>query len=504
MSDRISKPDMVRKLIQKWSAYYTKSFYLKSVTILEGEPLRGIKDSSLSFRFPVTVICGTNGAGKTTFLSLSILGFHAIQPPQISSKNIKYYDFSYFYPPTARDKHKQGICIKWEYTNEKTESLSKGHQRWMRYIKKGGYPRRPERGTEFIGISRSVPPFEKSNYKNYFANKLKYKEHNHTDELRHYLSNVISKPYYGLSKLTYKNSSGAHKVHSFNNTHTSFNAGAGEDCLSTIFDVLLSCPEGSLVAIEEIEIGLHPSILPNLVDAILEITLKRNLQVLITSHSPEFLRACPKEALVLAERYGDKVEFSNEPNVEYAIRRIGGSHHHSLSIVCEDKCSEKIISNALPNPLRSICLVAFYGGKDELIKKAEVIRKHSPSQKIAIVWDGAVPVSFIEEANKQEFIGCKLPGNDEPEIYFVTKLKTDAGKSFLKERYKLTDPELNELCDRLVSASDPHDIPYLLASCLNMNGQEDSIIDAIAGFIATTYHQEFNELTEIIRNAIDT
>lgn len=501
MSKRLSRPDCVRKLTGLWTNTYSNEKYLHSVSIIESVSLRGVRSSSLNLEFPVSVICGANGTGKTTFMSLAVLGFHAIQPPLVPFRNIDYFDFNYFFRSSAKDSHDSGIQVRWDYTDGSSDWIEKGQQRWLRYIKNNGEPRRPLRGTEFIGISRITPAFEKKNYHNYFANKDSFKEQDHGQELKKYLSRVMSKPYSAVTELTYSNASGTHAVQTYNKTHTSFNAGAGEECLSHIIGTLLKCHEGSFVAIEEIEIGLHPSTLPILVDVILEIALNRKLQVIITSHSSEFLRAFPKEGLILAERCDGIVEFINQPNVEYAIRRIGGDNKPAASIVCEDKVAARIIAHALPAKLRSICPVVGFGGKDQLIEKAEVISKMAPQTKIVIVWDGAVPHDRVTEASKKGFIACRLPGNQEPEEFLIAKLCTQEGQSFMAEQYHLSKGELNATIDRLRSISDIHDLPYVLAESLGMDGGEDGLMDAVTKFSVQTWPSEFKEVVEKIKIA---
>jgi hypothetical protein len=503
MAKRMSRPDCVRKLSGLWSNNYNKEIYLKSVSIQDGAPLRGVKDSSLNFEFPVSVICGANGAGKTTFLSLSLLGFHAKERPLVPLRNIEYFDFNYFFRSAVDDKPDGGVRVNWRYTDGSEDCIEKGEQRWMRYIRNSGEPRRPIRGTEFVGISRMMPAFEKRNYHSYFANKKSFKEREHVANLKQYLSYVMSKVYSAVSELTHANSSGIHSLQSYNNTHTSFNAGAGEECLSYIIGTLLKCPEGSIVAIEEVEIGLHPSTLPKLVDVILEIALLRKLQVIITSHSSEFLRSVPKEGLVLAERFDDCVEFVNQPNVEYAIRRIGGDHRPAASIVCEDAIASKIISAVMPAKLRSVCPVVGFGGKDQLIDKAETVKKYAPTARIIIVWDGEVPERYIQEAKQKGFIGCRLPGKEEPENYLVSKLKTKIGKDFLRDQYELSQGELYSLMQSLDAVTDPHDYKYVLADKLEMKGNEDSVIDAIIKFVVHDFSNDFDELLKEIRVAIN-
>jgi predicted ATPase len=60
---------------------------------------------------------------------------------------------------------------------------------------------------------------------------------------------------------------------------------------------LLSAPEGSLVVIEEIDNGVHPSRAGMLLENILRITQKRGLRVLLTTHNPALLDALPAQAV---------------------------------------------------------------------------------------------------------------------------------------------------------------------------------------------------------------
>lgn len=60
---------------------------------------------------------------------------------------------------------------------------------------------------------------------------------------------------------------------------------------------LLSVPEGSVVVIEEIDNGLHPSRAENLLQRITATAERRNLSVLLTTHNPALLDAVPTAAL---------------------------------------------------------------------------------------------------------------------------------------------------------------------------------------------------------------
>ena len=60
---------------------------------------------------------------------------------------------------------------------------------------------------------------------------------------------------------------------------------------------LLSAPEGSLVIIEEIDNGVHPSRAGRLLRTIRRVATERGLSVLLTSHNPALLDTLPDEAV---------------------------------------------------------------------------------------------------------------------------------------------------------------------------------------------------------------
>ena len=60
---------------------------------------------------------------------------------------------------------------------------------------------------------------------------------------------------------------------------------------------LLSAPEGSLVIIEEIDNGVHPSRSKMLLENMQHVAKKRHLRVLLTSHNPALLDNLPQDAV---------------------------------------------------------------------------------------------------------------------------------------------------------------------------------------------------------------
>jgi len=65
----------------------------------------------------------------------------------------------------------------------------------------------------------------------------------------------------------------------------------------SIAAAMLSAPEDSLVVIEEIDNGVHPSRARHLLKNIRDIAERRHLRVLLSTHNPALLDALPDSAL---------------------------------------------------------------------------------------------------------------------------------------------------------------------------------------------------------------
>ena len=65
----------------------------------------------------------------------------------------------------------------------------------------------------------------------------------------------------------------------------------------SIAAAVLSAKEGSIVVIEEIDNGIHPSRAEGLLRRLSDISQERNLRLLLTTHNPALLDALPQEAV---------------------------------------------------------------------------------------------------------------------------------------------------------------------------------------------------------------
>lgn len=502
---RQTTEDLTKILNQKWRQEYTRTPYLKSLSINSpNNGLRGICSAHLDINFPLTVIAGANGSGKTTIAQLTILAFHAEQTPKMLAKTDKYFRFDHFFQYTNNEQLSKDIKIKFEYTKVFKKSVEKVIQRksdrWMRYIGRES-PTRPQRGTEFIGISRIVPQFEKKGAEKQLR-QVQPKKQFYSRQLEEYLKEIFCRGY----TYQYAEAKG-YTLNDYGN-YTSFNCGAGEEAVTNILSVLLSCPEGSIIAVEEIEIGIHPACLKPLVRVLLEIITKRCLQIIITSHSPHFLRCCPKESLIWLKRIGNECKFIDNPNVEMIVNDLGVQPQKMLWIFCEDDVASTFVKNIIKKreELDLIQIIEGLGSWSNLYANACKYEKifNILKEKILLLYDGELnekpkdKEKAIKYAKDNGFNYEFLPSNFTPEGYIKNKIEND--KTILQELFDYEDSI------DFSSLSDNHEIFKYISQAVGNTSTDESVLDTqnkIIERICQKYPAEFDGIKKKIQKMIN-
>lgn len=174
--------------------------------------------------------------------------------------------------------------------------------------------------------------------------------------------------------------------------------GTGEAALLSILLTMDESPRGSLVLIEEVELGLHPGAQAKLADAIVDIAKKNQLQVICTSHSEWFIDALPREARVLVTRGATDHTCMTGVTTRAAITSLSGRHTPELRIVCEDELASRMLSAALPLDLRQKVQFVPIGAKTILLPAARSFLIENPSVPVLVVWDGDVTDKTIRDS----------------------------------------------------------------------------------------------------------
>ena len=240
---------------------------------------------------------------------------------------------------------------------------------------------------------------------------------------------------------------------------------------------------GALVGIEEIEIGIHPSALVRLARHIMEIALKKQLQIIVTSHSEHFIDALPRQSRILLQRLDSKSHVVSGPTTRMALTDMADARHHDLSIYVEDTVAAQLVMLALEEDLRRRVEVKAIGSNSEFPAAARFLRSAMPDQRFLFLLDGDTRQGILNtmfreagmphpvEADEPLSVRARpltvptrnqwialLPSNEPPEQWMISELlDCDDGPHALADQLNLSGPEVAvEHLRRLSTLPDKH------------------------------------------------
>ena len=143
--------------------------------------------------------------------------------------------------------------------------------------------------------------------------------------------------------------------------YSEFNFGAGEASVIHMVADIESQNNGSLVLIEEIENGLHPLAVHRMVEYLIEVAKRKNIQTIFTTHSDYALSPLPPEAIWAS--VDGKVQ-QGKLTVE-TLRAISGRIDKRLAIFVEDNFAklwvEAIVRERLSENFEEIGVYPVFG-----------------------------------------------------------------------------------------------------------------------------------------------
>lgn len=455
------------KLRKLWNSN-SDLLFLNGIKILDGTPIRGIKNCKVDFKYPITAFCGKNGSGKTTLMQLAALAFH--------NTNKSYRKtFADFLKKTKYDAANEGTKLCWRYKGKDEKgrknfsiSIEKGIKKWMHY------DRRPIKKVVVIPVSRTLPANEKS-FTN--ADALKVTDFTKLEpQYLSYLSKIMGRSY--KTAESYQDLFAKCSL-SQNCSYSSYNMGIGEKILFNLLYTLQNIDDNSLIIIDEIEMGLHPEALSELAQVMQEIALEKKLQIFVTTHSKDFLDSLPREARILINKIGETTVVTNSPTTIYAISQISHTPMKELTIICEDMIAKSIIEKSLGDDRNRVSCI-FIGCKSELLKAAKYIILSDKRMKVLVIWDGDVTNTEIEQyyrdadIPKENISYLNLPKGDCPEKWVLNAIDCEAGYDLLAKNLLVSEALIKSSLEKAKTVSDYHNIFYLIAQ--NVGETENSII----------------------------
>lgn len=503
--------DTEKRLKDWWDSQSTQFPFpiLKGISVKGTPGLRGITDIKITFNYPLTVICGQNGSGKTTLLCLSALAFHApIGHHSYHARNYdakkpnSYYTFVDFFFKGIKDPDITGVEINWDYKkdskSEHSKTIRKQTNKWMKS------ETRPKRPVHYFGASRVLPAIERNVLRGHFrVGGSQHKIVQLNEEFRKVFCQILGRNYSEATVIE----SDKYSVRSCTqgSTYTSFNMGAGEDVLLELLYYLQVSPKGSLIVIEEIELGLHPEAQKKFAQELIKIIGKKQLQVIVSSHSSAFIDSVPREARILIQRASFNTHnVVKSPTTRYAMSFLDGVIRSELIIYCEDSFAEKIINSVLDAELRKRVDVVGVGDINQVARQCGAhIRAKWPGKYLG-VFDGDVGEEEMDKKMKNEvseinLTNCfLLPDNLlPPEKWVIKEIINDADR-LESMRFRLRESSIYNVknyLDTMDILPDHHDICYELAKHTGLHEKE---IESILIDVACVQNEKLNPLREKI------
>ena len=441
--------------------------------------------TKVEFKFPLTVLVGANGGGKSTIL-------HALWGMPLSYSTNRFWFSTPIDPISEESAGKPNIPRYW-YTHYVKEIGQRVQTRKVKGKKSNGYwePSRPathdgmvemppQNGTNKVFMSKSgdrwtavqkTPHYintksetsafdrffyhteltkinEKQDYFIWRSSRLRKAMHNNWSAINvgggkfsiesinippehlKIINRILGKQYKSARKILHdlfdRNKSPSVIFETESHTYSESFAGSGELAVVNLVLRVENLKDFDLLLIDEPETSLHPGAQKELLRYLLQKTKEKKLQIVIATHSPTFVGLLPEEALVVLEETAEGTSVNPRATKSSAFYRLGQPDPNKINILTEDKLLLAYLERTkeyLPKEIQGrISLNAVITGTSEML-----------SHQVPAYMVSDTKVIMILDGDQQPFIDlvAKNPNQLSPEE--LRKFEDD-----LKEKCRVT------------------------------------------------------------------
>lgn len=429
--------------------------------------LRGLHPFSLKLEYPIAAIAGENGTGKSTLLAMAACAYHNKTDGYLPIGRKKpYFTFSDFFIQSHGETPPQGINLGYQILYNNWRGGKAGALWQSRKKRVGGkwnnYDKRVRRNVVYFGVQRVVPHYERSTHKSYrvrFRNDSLDEEHR--QKICTIASRILGKTYDTFEKHTH--SKYYLPVATCGDVrYSGFNMGAGESAVFEILMALFEAGKGSLLIIDELELGLHERAQIRFVHELKKLCKELHCQVICSTHSHVVLNALPPEGRFFLETTNNRTLVTSQVSPDYACGKLRGSNVGELDVFVEDDVAASILELGIPHHLRQRVKIVPIGSSNAVIRMM-ASRYLEGKDSCLYVLDGdkrsvhASNISRFREYAENRFRKSKkemecwakqrltyLPSKETPERWLVTSCKKIKEKSSLAQTWRLQDAGILE------------------------------------------------------------
>lgn len=204
-----------------------------------------------------------------------------------------------------------------------------------------------------------------------------------------------------------------------NGQYSEANAGSGEVAVVQLVRQIEKAEEYSLVLLDEPEVSLHPGAQENMKEYLISVAKRKKLQIVISTHSSSIINGLPNSAIKLFKtNENGKFYIQEDVNYQEAFFSIEDKIDNKKIIYCEDDFAKKVIEKTLKNMGKEEYFNVMYqhGGEKTLINHhlTVVALNNEISKNIYFILDGDMDVDY-------EFSEDDIPRDDDEKIKFLKK-----------------------------------------------------------------------------------
>lgn len=432
---------ITRQLEEVWNALRASNIQrrhiLQEVRIRN---LRGIKDLRVPFDYPVCVLAGPNGCGKSTVLFACACAYRV---PSHGSRRfapgVLFPKFTDRMQGTLSDTDER-TELEYDYLHG-GERLSMAWRRrsrsWNRSFRGRTGTQQPERALYLRTLANLTNPSEIRGVIQMM--RMQYRSERLTAELLIFAHRILRQRYQRLSvisaqarDLLFAEVEGSGDVR-----YSEFHMSSGERTILRISKDI-SHLEDALILIDEVDTGLHPYTQQQLMLELQRIALRQRLQIIVASHSPVILDSVPLEGRIFLDRDEQTAEVRLMPAYRDIFQKsLYGQSRDQLSILCEDEVAEGVLLGVLDVLQSRLWLrhedfvIGRNTGRDEFPSHVRALGKFGKLKDFVFVLDGdsrdmETSIKRIAEGFGHNVQPLFLPGTTPPEGWIWEVLQRNA------------------------------------------------------------------------------
>jgi len=420
--------------------------------------LRSIGKFDVTFKYPISAIAGENGSGKSTILAIAACAFHNKKKGfKQNWRNSTYYTFSDFLVQSRDELPPQGIHIKYQIRYDDWYRSDPGLGWQSRKKREGGkwsdYASRAHRNVVYFGIQRVVPHYERSTHKSYRSyfrpGKLDIAIRQRIQQIA---GRIIGRPYSEYE--VHEHSKYSLPVATYNDVrYSGFNMGAGESAIFEILTALFEAGRGTLLVIDEIELGLHEKAQRRFVNELKDLCNELHCQIICSTHSHNILQVLPPEGRFFIENDGDATKVIPGISADLACGKLAGENTGELCLFVEDGAAQSILQSGLPLAIRGRVNIypigsseavlrqltsRFLEGRDDCLVILDGDKRNANESNVNKIAKYSESSTDAEKERAREWGVARiayLPGDTWPEKWLIDVTRNQADKTYLIEHW---------------------------------------------------------------------